>query len=219
MKKLLFALGLSAIASSASAALVFDNSINDNFDLSTESRPYNFMYGAVVNTSADVTIREIAARVRLSEDGFVKFLIFDSASGNGGWSGTGNLLFSQIVSVTGEAGPTGYTPGDSGIGYLYSGAMSFTLLAGHTYDIGVLADRGTLTGVWDIDPDAQGSFTSYANNANFNDYDLPTTGGYAGVDVHIKLYDAPVSSVPDGGSTLALFSLGLAGLGLVRRKS
>jgi len=194
-------------APSAHATLIFDNALNSG-NLSIETRTAQSMYAAVISTSTDITITEFGAQVRAEASGNLKFLIFDSLSAGG----TGALLFSLTTAVVGTPGPAN----GGTVGYLYSGPMSFTLLAGRRYDIGVLADV-SLTGVWDQAVDSQNGITSYLTNANFSTFAAPvTTGTYGATDPHIQLFSGPAVPEP----TTALFGAALLGVcGLARRRT
>jgi len=179
----------------AHAALIFDN--RDAGDETVETRLGTFVFAAVVDVDATITINQIGVRFRPESDGDVAFLIFSSLLDA---VGTGDLLFSQVVPVLGNPG--------GAIDYLLSGPLSFTLEAGQRYDIGILSNGPALTGTWDFTPNSGSGITSIPRNANFTDFAQPTTGNYSGVDPHIRLY---ATDVPEPGS-VALLCVGLASL-------
>lgn len=203
---------------SAQASIIFDNYKGPGASQYVEeTRNANFTFGTVLNVTQTTTISGIEFRWRPNDDMNVTIGIFDSQlGGNFGsvnWSPVGNnLLFSQTLAVTAVAGPVDY--------YISTGPMSFTFLAGHRYDIGLVGDAGTLTGSWDIQNGygqintVQNGFESINANANLTFSPFRSDYGYASVDPHIRL-SANAVPAPAG---LVLAGLAAPALGLIRRR-
>ncbi|WP_161630580.1 PEP-CTERM sorting domain-containing protein [Pseudoduganella violaceinigra] len=217
-------LGLALLAATASADVIFNNFKGPNADAYTEEyREAEFVFGTVLNSLNDTTIKQIGVRWQLLQDTNVKFLIWES--GLGGlygsldWPGGSNsLLYSQ----------TKFFTAGSSLDFIYSDPLSFSFEANKRYDIGIAFESGAAIGSWDVVNGcsavntAQGGFESINRNANISDYSSPRSdNGYACVDPHIQLLgDRPQGSaneVPEG-VTLALLPLGLVGMALVRRR-
>lgn len=200
-----------AFAASASANTIFDSQVlgephcaDVGSFCTTEQRSAGNNYAAVLQFDADTTVNQIGIWSSVGGDQDVKFLIFESAR-NGG---SGNLLFSQTKA---------YASNDSQA-WLYTDAISFTFLGGHTYDVGILGNGNTLTGRW-IYPNglSQNGITEIGNNANFNNYEMPNTGGYAGVSPWVQLNNDG-AAVPEPASwALMIVGFGLSGAALRRR--
>jgi hypothetical protein len=204
--------------SSLRAAVVFDNSLSGG-PVTSDTEPADWMWGAVVHATSNVTINQIEQQVEINgnNSGHMKFLIFDSKSGDGGYTGSGALLFSKEITL-----PS--TPPTDPPNYTGSGPISFTLEAGKTYDIGVLADTDVY-GTYDTHggafavSDSQNGLTSYVHNANFGSpsggsYANPTTGAYGTADPHIRLSTA----VPEPASATATALLAIAITAATRRR-
>ena len=212
-------LAIAAISAGAATALAAPASANTLFDsqvlgephcsdagsfCTTEQRNAGNNYAAVLQFSADTTVNQIGLWSSVGGDQDIKFLIFESAR-NGG---SGDLLFSQLKTFANNDAQA----------WLYTDAISFTFLAGHTYDVGILGNGNTLTGRWIYPNDlTQGAVTEIGHNANFNNYELPTTGDYAGVSPWVQLNDNG-AAVPEPASwALMIVGFGLSGAALRRR--
>jgi hypothetical protein len=145
--------------------------------------------GTLIQVASTVTISNIAVLNQLDTDGEVKFVIFDDSSNS--------LLFASS--------PKAFTATAFGtLTYKMSDDFSFTLLAGHSYDIGAIAD---VSGLWAFDriSDTQNGITSVLSNPNFSSFVTPSIAGHGGADGAIRLFRA--SSVPEPAG-VGLFGVG-----------
>jgi hypothetical protein len=154
---------------------------------------------------SDVTISQIAINAAPGQSGQLQFVIFSDIASPG--SSAGSLLFSDTVNVSASVS----------LNYILSDPLSFTLQAGHYYDIGAIFNGTSITYSYDLVPDTQNGITSIAANQNINNFGTPTLTGHAGADVNIQLYMSS-AKVPDGGATVMLLGMALSGLGFLRRK-
>jgi hypothetical protein len=187
--------GAVATTGAAKAALIFDNFDAGGF---TTVRGAGDSPGTLITVGAsNVTIGQIGVRNDLNANGNLEFLIFDHPSHT--------LLFASAAKAF----------VDDGMSWKLSDALSFTLLAGQSYDIGAIADIG---GLWsfDITPESMGGITSLSQNSNFANFAAPFVTGHAGADVHLQLFAAD-AAVPEPGA-LPLLGLGVLGLALARRR-
>lgn len=112
------------------AAAAADRLIFDNFDASTHTLAFRLSGGdnpiALVNVSQTTTIDAIAVLNSFSAAGHLKFVIFDDPN-------TAPAFVSAPKAFAADVGVSTYKKSDP---------FSFTLLAGHSYDIGAIADVG-----------------------------------------------------------------------------
>lgn len=205
------AAAFAAFAAPASANTIFDSQVlgephcaDAGSFCMTEDRTSGFNYAAVLSFTADTTVNQIGVWSSVGGDQDVKFLIFETARGGG----SGALLFSQTKS---------YANNDAQA-WLYTNAISFTFLGGHTYDVGILGNGNTLTGRW-ITPNnlSQNGITEIGHNANFNNYEVPETGNYAFVSPWVQL-NSDAGAVPEPAAwALMIVGFGLTGATLRRR--
>lgn len=203
-----FVLGctLLACAATARADVIFDTKALSQpcaFFCVDEQRGSSGNYAAVLSFSADVTVTRIGVWSSVDDPQNVKFLVFDSQL-NGG---TGDVLFSQTKAFA--AAPAAF---------LYTDPISFTFLAGKTYDIGILGDGQFLTGSWSVGDVTANGITAISTNANINDFAAPSTGGYSGVVPYIQLETAG-AAIPEPASwAMLIVGFGLTGAAMRRRR-
>ena len=115
-----------------------------------------------------IAFQQMGVRVHLDGPGNLKFLVFDHSNHS--------LLY--------VSAPKSFA--DDGMGWKYSDVMSFSLLAGRTYDIGAIAD---VSGLWTYDQrsETRNGITTIVSNPNFHNYDLPTAGDHATADGAVQL--------------------------------
>jgi hypothetical protein len=184
--------------------LIFDNysSSVGNYDGTTYRDPDDSPGTYISNVSTNTTISEIGVLTNQAAAGNYKFLIADDA--------TGTILFTSAAQAFGADAGDAMT-------WKVSNPFSFTLLAGHQYDIGYIAD--TETNVPYAFPGfsyTQGGITSSSNNSNFSSFDNPTDAPQSGATtIPLELF-GPSSAVPEPGS-MALAAVGLGALIVARR--
>ena len=189
----------------AYSALIFDNA---DAPLNTTFRgPGNEPVGVAAYLqigASDVTISQIAINAEPGQDGLLEFVIFDDTAPPG--SNAGPLELSDTVSVAASGS----------LSYILSDPISFTLLAGHYYDIGAVFNGTSINYSFDQIADTQNGITSIVLNENVDDFGAPVLTGHAGADINIQLFGG-TAPVPEPVS-IALFGAGLAGLGIARRR-
>ena len=197
MKKLLLALGaiLAMSTANAKADVIFNSSLAGGFAY-TETRPSSFNYAAVLQFSQNVTVSELGVYTSVDNAQNIKFLIFSSGVSGGAES----LLLSDTKSFAQNSAQP----------FIYSDPIDFPFLAGHTYDVGILGSSGSITGKYVPGNYTQDGVTEISRNANFNNYNAPTTGQYSGVSPFVELVSGP-TSVPEPASVTVL-AAGLIGL-------
>ncbi len=118
--------------------------------------------------NADVLVRALAVSTTLSQDGNIKFMIWDHANKK--------LLY--------LSDPKAFKAGG---GWMESDPFSFTLSANTNYDIGGISDVGA---TWDYDTVSEnmGGVRSVVMNPNWTNYQNPVHNGNAGADCGIQLF-------------------------------
>lgn len=148
-----------------------------------------------------VHLTSIAVELDLATDGNMKFVIFNSV--------TGALLF--------DSGPKAFV--DNGMGFKESDLLSFDLVSGVRYAIGILADVGSLQNFVVPGGKTMGDITSLGGNQNVSGFASPVfDGGLNGTDARVQLFGNGAAAVPEP-ATLLLAGLGLLAAGSARRKS
>lgn len=211
VNRLAFSLLLATAVTSVHAQTVlFDSkalSESAGYGESWETRSSDFNYGLVASFNQDTTVNELGIWTSIDQEQDVKFLIFDSYVGGG----SGALLFSQAK----------HFAQNSSQQWIYSDSFDFTFQAGHTYDIGILGNGNTLTGMYSYGGTvSQNGITGINNNANFDSFSNPETdpGDYASVLPYVQLIQTG-GAVPEPASwALMLGGFGMVGGALRSRK-
>jgi hypothetical protein len=142
-----------------------------------------------------VQLTNIAVEMDLTEAGNLKFVIFNSI--------TGDLLYSSGAQAF----------ADDGVAFKLSDSFSFSLLPGTRYAIGALADVGSLQPYVVPGGRTMNGISSLGQNQNVVNFASPTFQPQLNsTDGRIRLY---ANGVPEPGS-LALIALSLAGVGARR---
>ncbi len=183
---------------SSYSAVIFDNA---DLPLFTTTRTSSIEGAAAYLQigASDVSIGQIAINAQPLQDGQLKFVIFSDVAPPGGDSGT--LLFSDTVNVSNS---------DS-LSYVLSDPLSFTLLAGHYYDIGAVFSGSSIRYTYDETSDTENGITSIVSNENVDNFESPALVGHADSDINIRLYSPATTPEP---ATFLLSALGLACAGL-----
>ncbi len=181
------------------ADLLFDNADSPLTTTNRNSAIEGVAAYLQVGTS-DVTIGQIAIHAQPLQNGQLKFVIFSDVAPPGNDSGA--LLFSNTVSVSAA----------NSLSYILSAPFSFTLQAGHYYDIGAIFSGTNINYTYDFVSDTENGITSIVSNQNVNNFANPTLIGHAVSDISIQLY-SPAAATPESAS-FALAAMGLACIGL-----
>ncbi len=197
MRKLLSGAAVAAIAVasawSANAAIVIHEDAGTIF---TTFRGIGSAPVGRITVSSSQTISRFGVDVDLNGASNVKFLIFDSSSGS--------LLYSSAAKAF----------ADTGAGYKFSDAFSFTFNVGTTYGLTAVSDTG---GAYNVDFTANtiGAFSFLTGNQNNNGFANPVLDTSQNCcDVWTALdTDRITAGVPEP-STWAMMLIGFAGLGL-----
>jgi len=201
LKRLLLgACAAAALSLPSDSATIFDNADPPPSITDRTSSPEGVAAYLQIGSS-DVTIGQIAINAQPLQDGQLKFVIFNDVAPPGSESGT--LLFNDTVDVT--------TSGS--LSYVVSDPFSFTLLAGHYYDIGAVFSGDSIRYTYDQISDSENGITSIVSNENVDDFSNPALEGHASSDINIRLY-SPAAATPEP-STWLLGVFGLTCIGLV----
>jgi hypothetical protein len=186
------------IGSEARGAFIFDNSAAATLDTTRVAgdSPGTF----IKQVAVDTPITNISVLNFLNTAGDMKFLIFDHATGT-------LILQTGPLAFAADAG----TP-DTSKTWKRSPDFVFTLLAGHQYDIGGIADVGAhFAYIGPANPDfTQNGITSGQPNANFTSFDAPAEQPVKGeTDIALRLESTPPAApVVPAPASIALFGLG-----------
>ena len=186
------------VASAASAGVLFDVSSHDgvtNRDASFS--PLTF----IDSVSQDVTISSISVLNDLSTAGALRYVVFDAS--------TNGLLYASDAQTVADDG--------TGLSWKTSDSFLFTLLAGHEYLIGAIAD---VSAAWAYDDQPSGhsenGLDAAGSNGNASDFAHPHVAGGGTRLIPLRL-DAPITAVPELNS-LAMLLAGLGALGWMGRR-
>jgi hypothetical protein len=190
---------LCGIGSEARAGFIFDNSAAASLDTTriAGDSPGTF----IKQVAIDTPITNISVLNFLNTAGDLKFLIFDHTTG---------MLLLQTAPLAFAADPG--SP-DTSKTWKRSPDFVFTLLAGHQYDIGGIADVGAhYAYIGPSIPDfTQNGITSGQPNANFVSFDAPTDlPSSGGADIALRLESTPPATAPvvPAPASCVLFGLG-----------
>src|SRR5579862_8647041 len=198
------AIALLCIRAPAQADIIFDNSagMTGITVRSPASSPGALIYSVTTNT----VITNIQVLNHLGSAGSVEFLIFDNSNDS--------LLY--------NSGPESFAQDGSGqYSWKRSSDFSFTLLAGHQYDIGGIANVDSL---WIAGPGypghTQSGLSSGADgNVNFTDFASPSITGQTGTaDIALRLEDAAPTPEPASATLLGMGVIGVLSYVWLRRK-
>lgn len=190
----------------AFAGIIFDNAdapLNTTFR-SSSNLPLGVAAYIQIGGS-DVNITQIAINAAPGQSGQLEFVIFSDVTPPG--SNAGSLLLSDTVNVTSSAT----------LNYILSDPISFTLLAGHFYDIGAIFNGSSINYSYDLVANTMGGISSIVSNQNVDAFANPVLTGHAGADINIQLFGG-TSAVPEPVSVV-LTGLGLAAIGLRRLRN
>ncbi len=197
---LIAAFALVAFSFSSDSAVLFDNADSPLYTTSRISSIEGVAAYLQVGAS-DTTIGQIAINAQPLEDGQLKFAIFSDSAPPG--SDAGTLLFHDIVNVSKA----------TSLSYILSDPFSFTLLAGHYYDIGAVFNGTGINYTYDLTSDAENGITSLVSNQNIDNFANPVLVGRGVSDINIRLY-SPSAVTPEPATSM-LVALGLITAGLV----
>jgi hypothetical protein len=186
------------IGTDARAAFIFDNSAAATLDTPRKigDSPGTFIKQVAVDTS----ITNISVLNFLDTAGDMKFLIFDHATGM-------RLFQTAPLAFASDSGSP-----DTSKTWKRSPDFVFTLLAGHQYDIGSIADVAAhYAYIGPFHPDyTQNGIASGQLSANFTSFDAPAeqlTRGES--DIALRLESTPPAApVVPAPASIALFGLG-----------
>jgi PEP-CTERM motif len=188
---------LCATGTKARAAFIFDNSAAASLD--TTRHPSDSPGTFIKQVAIDTPITNISVLNFLNTAGDMKFLIFDHATGL-------LLLQTDPLAFAADAGSA-----DTPKTWKRSPDFVFTLLAGHQYDIGGIADVAAhYAYIGPSNPDyTQNGITSGQPNANFTSFDAPAEQRVRGdTDIALRLESTPPAPVVPEPPSFALFGLG-----------
>ncbi len=187
---------LTAFSAPGFSAIIFDNA-NPPLSNTTRFAPGLGAAAYLQIGASDVQITQIAINAAPTQSGQLKFVIFSDIASPG--STAGSLLLSDSVNVTANAT----------LSYILSDPISFTLQAGHYYDIGAIFSGDSITYSFDVIPNTQNGISSLLGNANVQSFTSPTLINHNTADINIQLFGPAATTVPEPGS-LTLFGIALA---------
>ena len=199
-------LALAFAVPGANAAVIYDNFASTQLEIGQT----NYGFSAIFRSDIDQTITAIDALLRINDPGRLAFHVFSLGPSSG----------PPVANLSPVLTTVQYFDQDTAMAYRNSGPILFGLLAGQWYAVAVGGENSiTFSADYSTVVDPGTGFTSLANQ-NYNVYSAFTApllngGGTGCCNIHYRLHGS--TSVPEPG-TLALLGLGLAGLGLSRRR-
>jgi hypothetical protein len=138
----------------------------------------------VVIGAQDVTINRIAAGADLSNDGRLRFVIFDHDDHEN------PLLLTEAKAFA-----------DDGFTWKVSDSLNFTLLAGRTYDISGISDVSATYG-FDMVVNSANGIRSTSLNPRLDNFDAPIVDRHFSADCAIQLFGGGLPESPPAGSLI-----------------
>lgn len=197
-KSVLAMLALTALAPAAHAQVFSDTTSTFTTIRPAESAPLTYFS----NVATSTVITNFSVYNQMTVPGNLEFLIFNNV--------TQTLLY--------NSGPIAYGA-DAGLTWKQSPALTFTLVAGQTYNFGALSDVEANYG-YNISGDlTQNGLTSAQRNSNVGNFGSPTFIGDGSARIPIILSAAP-AAVPEPAPalTFAVAGMGLGGLVIAARR-
>ncbi|WP_150913190.1 PEP-CTERM sorting domain-containing protein [Marinobacter halotolerans] len=200
---------LAASPSIAMSTLLFEsNNLDRTFNVGGNQGIISFF-----EVDQRTNLTSFSIEFDLSENADVNFVIYDVDQGPNSNSGT--LLYQGEKSFA-----------DDGLTFKQSDALSLFLETGKTYGLGLTTNISTRVSYYfSQGGKEENGIRSLEENQNLTGFSFPEFNSSGSIEIRTQIFgnqDAqeetpPTVSVPEPG-TLAMFSLGLIGLGVLRRK-
>lgn len=202
---------LSALPGIAMSTLLFESDSSEPGDTITSGAESGIISFFELNTRTEM--KSFAFEFDLDNDASVNFFVYDINQGPNSNSGT--LLYQGAKSFS-----------DDGMSFKQSETLSLFLETDTTYGLGFTSgERFTFPYIFGPNGKEENGIQSLVLNQNLSGFASPEFGLSGSVELRTQIFgnqdepdDVPPSaSVPEPG-TMALLSLGLLGMGVLRRK-